>query len=321
MHLSVLAAEERLDVPYVEKDKLFLSHPAVCREYTDHRQLDGIAYECYKQLRQRYTAGEQQVPSELDTERLFFPDEPCRLAATLIRSKPDREPDYLICCYDSYQLTNYISPALYIQHALGFYRSESFSVADMGVFAPLLALEWVRATRSEALMVCMEQVYDRIESWEGRRYPRADALAMLSVSTRQGAYQVICYEQQLVDPAGRGEDGSIDDKTLARAACQLIDTELVRLQLPIRDVTVVVPGYSERYEQAFSRRYPHVYRRSDRRNLATADGFYSLEAISGTASAANPYVLLSLADPRGSVGMLLLRSMLPPQKGGEDGLL
>ncbi|MBO8162740.1 MAG: hypothetical protein H0Z34_03345 [Brevibacillus sp.] len=222
-------------------------------------------------------------------------------------------PDYLICCYDSYQLTNHISAAMYVQYSLGLKQTQSFAIADMGALSPLLALEWVRLTRSEAMLVCMEQVYDRMESWEGTRFPRADALAMLSVSSRQGTYRVIAYEQQEVsfhpwEPAA--------DERLAAASCQLIDNQLVDLSLDPDDVTVVVHSYSDLYLRLVSHHYPHVCCRADRRNLGTADCFYTLHELAGEETK-RPFLLFVLADRRGGVGLLLVRCLTSMvEKGG-----
>lgn len=299
-------------MPYVEKDNLFLSLPAVFRAYTDERRLSGVTYETYQQLRVCYGMGEPLTSPRRYNEPLFFPEEPFRLAASVANSIRSAQPDYLICCYDSYPMTNFVSAALYIQFTLGWKRTESFSIADMGIFAPLLALEWVRATRGEALLVCMEQVYDWIESCEGSRYPRADALAVLSVSVgRRGPWQVVAYEQRWVELEDSGGDPYRADSRLAVAACTLIDELLRSMQLPAQQVTVVVPGFSDCLTEAIRKRYPDVYQRRDRRNLATADCFYSWDELTTGQKTSKPYILFSLVDSRGSVGLLLLRETRP----------
>lgn len=304
---------------FVKKGTIRLSWPTVHNRYGHGRPLTSIEHHLYREIAAAYGRGEQAAPQ---TDRfdlqggsgltfaggsggqsVFFDREPCEYAPELFARISAREqPDYLVCCYESYPLTDKINAALSMQKALQLNSALTFSIADAGPLGSIMAVDWAEAVRRCVWVACLEQAADPQEPDFASAYIRADAIAAFQLSPHAGELQVAAY-----GIAQRDElpSGGLSVSELAEDACELMDDTLRMCGIDAAETTIltqaVAPGYVDRLRQ----RYERVLCEPDYRNLATAAPYYGLASF--RASGATRFALLHMAEPARGVGCILVQ--------------
>ncbi|MCM3272185.1 hypothetical protein [Paenibacillus elgii] len=322
---------------FVKKGTIRLSWPAVHNRYGHGRPLTSIEHHLYREIAAAYGRGEQAAPqtdrfdlqggsglmfaggiahpdgtggmsaNPMPIDRsggqsVFFDREPCEYAPELFARISAREqPDYLVCCYESYPLTDKINAALSMQKALQLNSALTFSIADAGPLGSIMAVDWAEVVRRCVWVACLEQAADPQEPDFASVYTRADAIAAFQLSPHAGELRVAAY-----GIAQRDElpSGGLTVSELAEDACGLIDDTLRTCGVDAAETTIltqaVAPGYVDRMRQ----RYERVLCEPDNRNLATAAPYYGLASF--RASGATRFALLHMAEPARGVGCILV---------------
>lgn len=260
--------------------------------------MSGLVYDNYRMLEQRPVASSYFLRHN---EPIYFRDVPGSFV-TQVSRRLVSEPDYLICCYKTYQMTS-IPTALYIKKALSYKETKTFSITDMGSLSPMIALEWSRITKSRVQIVCLEQIYSEYREKDEKHNQESDALAMFLVGDQPDKYQLISYEHQWLK-----KSNFCPVENIAAATRTLIDTHLNILRISKDDVTVVPQMRSAGYIKFLQNSYPNIYTRSSHNNLSTADPFYSLADDHVEKLFYTPYYVLTFAEDT-ALGIVVLRNV------------
>ncbi|MBU8772060.1 hypothetical protein [Cytobacillus oceanisediminis] len=280
-------------MPFVEKDNMFITVPVSYRDYVEHREIKGPIFENYMMLL-------EDTPNKLnlkvENENLFFENSPRSYISSIFRW-PDniKEPEYLICCYKTYQMHS-TSTALYIKKALSLKSPQAFSISDLGSLSPIIALEWARINKADALLVCLEQIYNMEISKSADGFPLADGASVIAIRS-EGDFRILSYEQIWIK----------ESKTHGvQETYNLIENHLSYMGIMPEEIMIIPQALSEIYQTGIKEKFPNVFTRKDKRNLSTADPFYSLEDICITNFKKKSYYALTFIE-QSKVGVIILK--------------
>lgn len=289
---------------FVERANLFISVPRTYRVYVTNHEVSFNQHEIYSEIERSYGYSNYRTKLVKNRER-YFMNEPFTYINQVITGISSREPECLICCYDSYQLSDRTTPPLYVKKFLNYKKTVAFSITDQGAISPLSALDWLKLIHCKyGLILCMEQIYSHKEGLKKGCYDKADALSLIEVTNEQGDYQVYGYGYITL-----GKKSLINNisKRLAENSSTLINALLDKNSIHVEDTIILAHNFSGTYQNELKKKY-NIYSRDDIAfNLATADPFYSLEDVSNANNLFPPYIVLTFVDSRGSVGCLLLK--------------
>lgn len=346
---------------FFKKANVFLSWPAVCRDYGHVRPLQSIEHRLYGHVIRSFSGepvvaegaglsspasdtcesshqieGQSGLPpvSQLEYQpelhstvqarqageathfecpeqaSLQLRLEPCEYAAELFSSLGRREhaeelqPEYLVCCYDSYPLTDKINAALYMQKLLHLNESLTFSIADVGSLSPVMAIHWAASTSAAVWMVCMEQLgLHGLEYVPSGEFPMADAIAACRISPEQGDWRVVGYACMQPDQVEPRVSGSV----LARRTVDFVLDVLHRLDIPMEECALLTQAVSEQYVRELEARMDYVITGTEEVNLSTAGSLYALDTLRSTGTTLR-YAVLHMADPVRGLGCIVLET-------------
>lgn len=357
---------------FFKKANVFLSWPAVCRDYGHVRPLQSIEHRLYRHVIQPFSGdptvvaegvgmsysisdtsqsphqiegklglppasqleGQPELHSSVQSEiqsgvqsrvqsrqageathtecpeqaSLQLRLEPCEYAAELFASLGRREyaeelqPEYLVCCYDSYPLTDKINAALYMQKLLHLNESLTFSIADVGSLSPVMAIHWAASTHAVVWMVCMEQLgLHELEYVPSGEFPMADAIAACRISPEQGDWRVVGYACMQPDQTEPRVSGSV----LGRRTVDFVLDVLHRLDIPVEECALLTQAVSEQYVCELEANMDYVITGIEEVNLGTAGSLYALDTLRSAATTLR-YAVLHMADPARGLGCIVL---------------
>lgn len=286
----------------VEKHEFFLSIPKTKRDYICKEKKKCREHEVYYKIK-----GKRKLPPDLLNaieENIYFNKEPFTFVKNLSPIIPSNL-EYLICCYETYQLSNLVFPPLFIKKTLELNNNVNvFSVTDSGSISPLIAIEWSIMTNCDTIIVCLEDIYSKEESYVKDGYNRADSLALFNVTKNKNPLQII-----EVGHYNRHQSAYKfpDYKNAIDTLIMLTNEILCRNGLEKENTLIIPQVFSKNFINKVIKEYPHVYFHSLNKNFATSDPFYSLEEVIVNPNIYFNNIILLFIDSHGSIGYLLLR--------------
>ncbi|TYS60624.1 hypothetical protein FZD47_20670 [Bacillus infantis] len=282
-----------------------MSTPLVYRNYTKTRlqteHPESRLFDFIHKHNKRPTSSFLNEPYH--NKDLHFDREPCTVLNDFKNQLSLFKPDYLISCYNHYPVTKKLSVALYFQKIMEYKDAQVFSIADFGAISPILAIEWSNISDSEVLLVCLEQIsspYDPLP-----RYPFADAIAAFRITRRHSPLQILAYDYRNI-PLYSDDSVQLHDWKLAEESIKMNNEILSELNISLNNVTTIIQSYSKDYTIRMKQENENLVFNSIKKNLSTADVFYSLETFLQTDTINTEYVLLNFVDFRGKIGCLVM---------------
>lgn len=288
---------------FVRKTDLFLSQPAVYKQYAARKEHASRESNVYDRIAELYRLTAAVTPGD---EQVMFPMEPCTYIGEIgTRMKRSPPPAYFVCCYASHPLTEKLNAALYMLKELELAGTQPLSFSDTGWLGPLIALHWADAVQEEVWMVCMEQLSRyRDPALAGEHpYPLAEALALARISPTQGEWRLCCYalEQQIDEEACSGSM-----EALARRAVHLAE-EVMQTAQASAARTIVLPQMLDHcFAACVQRAFTRTFMKQHTVNQGTADLWYTLDELVRAEESVTE-ALLIFADPLHGVGCVMLR--------------
>ncbi|MFC5407353.1 hypothetical protein [Cohnella soli] len=288
---------------FAEKPSVFISTPSTFSEYREQRAIDRETYGQYKRMCEFYERGGEVAGDFKD--RLFFEQEPYRHIQCSNIENLHSQVDYLISCHITYPLTGRWPPSLYLKKSLNLPDASAFSLTGRGGISPLLAMEIAYFSGKNALVVCMEQIYDRRESLRDDGLMKADAVSAFTFTFDRGEYRILACEQRRIRKSSNVKD---DVQLIGNTARSIIDCFAQEQNVRQEDVLVLLPTFKHTYFPLLKPFFIHSWGREDSRYLGTADPFYTLIGVSGDKSLLRPYLVLIFVDAGHSLGVLFIKN-------------
>jgi hypothetical protein len=286
-----------------------MSSPISYRNYNNPRlQTDHHESRLFYHLRQLYGRDASICLNDCKNSKYYFDKEPCTVLEELKEQISHLTiPDYLICVYNHYPVTEKLSAALYLQKLLKYKNTQVFSIADFGALSPILAIEWANDTRNTILCVCLEQIYSPYDSLP--RYPLADAFSIIKVSSHVSPLRILAYDYRYIELPFNASI-TLQDQKIVEETCNMNNEILNQLKFASSKVVNLIQTFSDHYVTEMKRTTKHLFIRPVKMNLSTADLFYALEdLLQSSCDNDEEYILLNFADPRGMIGCILIERL------------
>ncbi|SDZ37895.1 hypothetical protein [Bacillus sp. 166amftsu] len=290
-----------MDIVKIENEKLFMTIPTVQENYKrKNRSVENVDYSSYKQTLYDFRVEKIQMGNHIEN---CFIDNPREYIKELYKKQTQKIRDikYIITTYHSYPLLEESSTAIYNKKLVENRGALAFSICDNDSLAPILALDWLRRTKSNGIIICLEHVYK--EAGLGKyplEFPIQDAAALFQISNSKLDYEIKGYVLK-----NRRFDRPFHEESSLHSY-QYIINFLSYFNLLPHEVIAIPQCKNHNFLKQIKSLFPCIYHKKRSTNLFTADVYYSLSEL-GDFEESIKHILLMKISNTGNIGLILLK--------------
>lgn len=284
----------KLDITKLEKETLYMSMPTVKNDYSRHgREVANIDYLSYKKTLSDF--GVRKLANR--QSEYCFSDNPREFVLDLYKEQADisQKIDYIITTYHTYPLLEESSTAIYNKKLLKNRTALAFSICDSDAMAPIFAIDWIKRTKSNGIVLCLEHIFNKWQTTKAYEYPLKDAAALFQVCNSKQAFEIKGYSTQIniFQPQSSLEDS--------------LNSFLSQFSLTPKEIICIPQCKNIQFLYQMNKLFPHIYYKKTATNLYTADVFYSLSELRSSYKEEIEHLLLLVISNAGNLGLLLIK--------------
>ncbi len=283
-----------LEIVKIEKNTLFMSLPTVKKDYSRLvRKVTNIDYLSYQKSLSDF--GVKRIP--IRQSEYCFSDNPREFVQELYKEQADtsQKIDYIITTYHSYPLLEESSTAIYNKKLLKNKTALAFSICDSDALAPIHAIDWIKSTKSNGIVICLEQVYDKWRTTKSHEFAIQDAAALFQISHSKQSFEIRGYSTKI---------NIFQPQSLLENS---INSFLSKFSLTPEEIICIPQCKNFQFLYQMNKLFPHIYYKKTATNLYTADVFYSLNEMKSNYKEELKHLLLLVISNSGNLGLILIK--------------